>query len=91
MAQFRGTVEGNRGQASRLGHKTYGLTTTCNAWDIGIDCEAYHSNGEDIIVVYLTGGSNARHGRKRLAWVDSSGKIHVSHELDNVSEEQGAA
>lgn len=58
MAQFRGTVQGNRSEASRLGHKTTGLTTTCNAWDVGVRCEAVHVDGGDIIRVYATGGSN---------------------------------
>ena len=32
MAQYRGTIEGSRGQASRLGAKTSGLTTTTKSW-----------------------------------------------------------
>lgn len=87
MAQFRGTVEGNRGEASRLGHKTSGLVTECNAWDIGIKCQAHHRNGEDVIEIMVNGGS--RTGRDRggsviLGWVDSSGKICVNHDIDNV-------
>ena len=84
MAQFRGTVEGNRGQASRLGHKTSGLTTTCNAWNIGVKCYADHRDGEDVIQIIITGGSNGARGSEILAWIDSSGKICVNHEIDNV-------
>ena len=57
MAHFRGTVKGGRGEASRLGHKTTGLTTTCNSWDLGIKVEAGHVNGQDVFKIYLTDGS----------------------------------
>ena len=59
MAQYRGTVQGNRSQSSRLGHKTTGLTTECNGWDIGVRCYAYfdEETGKDTINVTVTGGS----------------------------------
>ena len=57
MAHFRGTVKGGRGDTSRLGHKSTGLTTTCNTWDLGIKVEAGNVNGQDIFKIYLTDGS----------------------------------
>jgi len=57
MAHFRGTVKGGRGEASRLGHKTTGLTTTCNSWNLGIKVEAGNVNGQDVFRIYLTDGS----------------------------------
>jgi len=36
MAQFRGTVQGSRGGASRLGGKSSGIDTTANGWDMGV-------------------------------------------------------
>ena len=60
MAHFRGTVQGNRTEASRLGHKSTGLVTTCNGWHVGVTCKAFvaEDTGEDIIRVFVTGGSN---------------------------------
>jgi len=58
MAQFKGTLEGSRGTASRLGHKTTGLNVTCNGWDSGVEVQAIHENGKDVFYVYRTGGSN---------------------------------
>ena len=43
MAQFRGTVQGNRSETSRLGHKTSGLVTECNGWNIGVKCVARYN------------------------------------------------
>ena len=43
MAQFRGTITGSRDKTtSRLGHKTTGLTTTCNGWNIGVTYRAVY-------------------------------------------------
>lgn len=60
MAQFRGTIQGCRGAASRLGGKKSGLQVSANGWNIGIDVELYydHETNKDIAVVSLTGGSN---------------------------------
>ena len=57
MAHFRGTVKGGRGEASRLGHVTTGLTTTSNSWNLGIKVEAVVHDGQDEFRIYLTDGS----------------------------------
>ena len=66
MAQFRGTVEGNRSQASRLGTKNSGLVTSANGWNIGINVCLSHIDGEDHVRVFLTGGSNGRYSDKLI-------------------------
>jgi hypothetical protein len=59
MAQFRGTLDGQRGQASRLGSKASGLTATCNGWGDGIEVRAWvNKEGQDVFEVWSTGGSN---------------------------------
>jgi hypothetical protein len=59
MADLRGTVQGNRSEASRLGHKTSGLETTCNTWTHGVTCKAYFNEtlNDYVIAVFATGGS----------------------------------
>lgn len=59
MAHFRGTVQGSRGEASRLGGKESGLTTTCNGWDLGVTCDARHTDGKDRIRITITSGSGS--------------------------------
>lgn len=66
MAQFRGTVSGQRGEASRLGSKNSGLTVTANGWNAGVTVRArVNDEGCDVFDVYATGGSgyNGRHER----------------------------
>jgi len=62
MAHFRGTLEGNRGAASRLGTKASGLTVTANGWSLGVTVYGQYDKGKDAdeFTVYLTGGSNQR-------------------------------
>ena len=71
MAQYRGTVEGNRSQTSRLGHKTSGLTTECNGWNIGVRCYAYYDEetGKDVIEVRQTHGSGYGGHTKLIATI----------------------
>ena len=69
MAQYRGTVQGNRSMTSRLGHKTTGLTTECNGWDIGVRCYAYYDEetGKDVIEITKTSGSGYGGVRETIA------------------------
>lgn len=67
MAHFLGSVRGGRGVATRIGHKTTGLTVKANGWNRGITVEAsYDSAGVDVFNVYLTGGSNGNGQRQLL-------------------------
>jgi hypothetical protein len=59
MAQFRARIISGKGsEVSRLGHKTTGITTECNGWNVGVRVEAAHVDGQDVFTVYATGGSN---------------------------------
>ena len=58
MAQYRATIQGMRGEASRLGTKVSGIQSHTNAWDIGVGVYILHVHGTDVIRVSLTGGSN---------------------------------
>lgn len=58
MAHFRGTIQGNRGEASRLGSRAGGLQVTCNGWHDGIKVVAAVINDRDVFEVYSNGGSN---------------------------------
>lgn len=60
MAQFRATIKGNRGAASRLGTASSGIVAEVNGWDRGIKVTAEHVDGEDVFMVWVTGGSNGK-------------------------------
>jgi hypothetical protein len=56
MAHFRGTIQGARGMASRLGHKSSGLTIEAASWSGKIVTELRHNakTGEDEYTIYQT-------------------------------------
>lgn len=59
MARFYATIQGNRGEASRMGTKKTGIQGHIRGWDIG--CKVLlnvDSEGKDMISIYLTSGSN---------------------------------
>lgn len=66
MAQFRGTIKGQKGEESRLGNKTSGFRATVDGWNAGIYVEARWDEklGMDVFRVYETGGSNGRGGSR---------------------------
>lgn len=46
MAHFRGTIQGARGSASRLGHKSSGLQTIAASWQGAVHVELYAGAGD---------------------------------------------
>lgn len=60
MAHFIGYLQGNRGQASRLGTKASGIYSKVSGWNIGAEIVIdYDENTKkDIVKIYKTGGSN---------------------------------
>ena len=55
MAHFYGTLQGSRGEASRLGTARSGLRTVAASWQGSVRVELYHSEetGQDMCHVYL--------------------------------------
>lgn len=66
MAQFLGSVKGSRGEATRLGTKNSGMKVYANGWDLGAYVSIVHINGEDIVSVSITKGSNGAGNDLRL-------------------------
>ena len=80
MSHFRGTVQGNKGSASRLGHKSGFLEVTCNGWNVGVTAKIVYNEkiGVDIIALYANGGSNQNMDSKFLIGylVEGSKALH---------------
>lgn len=59
MARFYGGVQGNKGEATRLGSKTSGLDAFVDGWDVGVHVRAYvRPDGTDAMNIFPNGGSN---------------------------------
>ena len=58
MAQYRAECKGGGGTASRLGHKTTGISSHTCGWESGIRVEGHYDEDlGDIFLVYQTSGS----------------------------------
>lgn len=81
MARFYGAMQGDdRTTVTRMGHKR--ISGHIRGWNIGaqVTC-AVDSDGEDMVTVYLTGGSTGAHESKFLGtW-----KIGRNGNYDKVS------
>ena len=73
MARFRGTLEGGRGQVSRLGTEKSGLSAGVNGWESGVRVYAcVDEAGNDSFDVDVTGGSNARISAKNILTITTT-------------------
>lgn len=53
MAHFYGTLQGARGEASRLGHASSGLQTVAASWQGAVKTSLYERDGVDMARVEL--------------------------------------
>lgn len=59
MSRFYGNMKGARGETTRCGNAISGIHGHLRGWDIGVKVEVReNAYGEDIVEVWLTGGSN---------------------------------
>jgi len=63
MARFRGTIQGSRGEASRLGDKKSGLRVDANGWHVGGQIIMDAKGDTDYVTFYVTSGSNGRQSK----------------------------
>ena len=69
MARFRGTIHGQRGEASRLGTASSGLTVKANGWDLSGTVSMFGPTDSDSVQLTLTTGSNGSDSPTSLgAW-----------------------
>lgn len=68
MARFIGRIHGNRGEATRLGHKVGGMLAEARGWNSGVKVYAMvDENDNDVFEIHSTGGSNAASNPKLIA------------------------
>jgi archaellum component FlaG (FlaF/FlaG flagellin family) len=59
MARFYADIQGNRGEATRMGTTASGMSGHVRGWNIGARVVMdVTQSGEDRVTVYLTSGSN---------------------------------
>lgn len=58
MARFIGSVQGNRGEATRLGTPNGGIRTVARGWNVGVNVQGNKEADGDVFTIYADGGSN---------------------------------
>ena len=60
MAHFIGKLQGNRGEATRLGSKNSGIEVDADGWNFGVSAKIFYDKDtdQDVVRIFLTGGSN---------------------------------
>jgi hypothetical protein len=83
MAHFRAQIQGNRGDASRLGHKSSGIRARADGWNRGAYVYGAHDEAlGDVFTIHDTKGSKSGIGDPiaRIVEMDNSIQIMVRGE-----------
>lgn len=77
MAHFYGSVQGGRGEATRLGHKNSGIRAMAQGWNQGVSINGYYNEEEDRdeFTIYATGGGNGGGSDRIVAATNEFGQI----------------
>lgn len=71
MAHFYASIQGQRGEATKLGSKSSGIQGHIRGWNIGARIQCFvNSKGEDMVQVWITPGSNGA-GREHMIFSGS--------------------
>ncbi|MGE0278325.1 MAG: hypothetical protein AB7R40_23260 [Nitrospiraceae bacterium] len=58
MARFYASIQGARGEATRMGSVASGISGHIRGWDVGVRVEGVSAEGVDAFNVFATFGSN---------------------------------
>jgi len=66
MARFYASIQGNRGEATRMGTASSGIDGHIRGWSVGarVDLTVNNATDADVVEIELTGGSNRPSGRR---------------------------
>lgn len=82
MAHFIGYVQGSRGEASRVGTTSSGMSAIARGWDVGGQVCAYNDDktGMDYVEFSVNGGSNDASRSKTILRVWQDGRVEFLDE-----------
>ena len=67
MAQFYAEIQGNRGEATRMGSKESGIRGHIRGWHVGASVRCHNTEDTDYVSVEATHGSNGYGQTKHVA------------------------
>lgn len=60
MSRFYAAIQGNRGEATRMGTPNSGIAGHIRGWDVGVRVNGDTEGDSDVFQVFATGGSNGK-------------------------------
>ncbi len=83
MARFYCDMQGNRGEATRMGSKDSGIRSHPRGWNLGIRVQGYAEGERDVFYVMLTGGSHGQMSERYLCNIgeEPDGRLRVCVDL----------
>lgn len=72
MARFYGSMQGTRGQATRMGSAKSGFDAHIRGWTVGVRVQLRDEEGHDVVYIYETGGSNGHSSERLIAKLTSA-------------------
>lgn len=70
MAHFRAVIQGSRGEASRLGHKSTGISVKAQTWGWDLSVFVVHRDGDGHDIAHLELVRHDRGDRRPLPSID---------------------
>jgi hypothetical protein len=74
MSRFYASIQGERGEATRMGHK--GIHGHIRGWGSGVKVQGFvNDDGRDLFLVYATSGSTGSGSDRLIAYVYADGEV----------------
>lgn len=93
MAHFYGNLQGNRGEATRMGTKDSGFRGHIRGWHIGgsVNCYYNESKDRDEVLIFATRGSNGFNSTSLVKLIETDSgdsKIYLNWKLEKLLSEK---
>lgn len=87
MAHFYAEIQGNRGEATRMGTPDSGIGGHIRGWQVGVRVSGAVQDGQDRFYVYKTGGSGGGARDELIACFSEDGEIELFHKPEEAKED----
>ena len=78
MSRFYASIQGSRGEATRMGTKNSGIRGHVRGWSVGATVDGSADMGADVITIHGTAGSNGGESPGYLVQLsDESGEARI--------------
>ena len=79
MAHYYARAQGNKGETTRCGTRSSGITARVDSWSIGARSVIKYDTtiNADVVTLYATGGSDDSYGKRIMSYAYIDGKFTI--------------